>query len=87
MATSALVLDSISENPAYRVPKLRRIGVSKATPESVSSLSIADILTHAELDYMCKEAPVGTKITFGLYLLNADQKALQKLDVTFVKKK
>lgn len=78
-ATSALVADSVSEDAACKVPNLRLVEVNRM------ALGIDDILTPAELSYMCDEAPIGERMTFGIYLLNAERKALQKLDVTFVK--
>lgn len=80
-ATHALVADSISEDVAHKVPNLRMVDVN------TDVISIKDIMTSAELSYMLDEAPIGERMTFGLYLLNAKKKALQKLDVTFVKVK
>lgn len=78
-ATTALVADSVSEDAAYRVPNLRLVEVNQM------ALGIDNTLTPDELSYMCDEAPIGERMTFGIYLLNAERKALQKLDVTFVK--
>lgn len=78
IATTALVADSISTDEALRVPNLRLIKVQ-------GSFFVEDVITPDELNYMLNEAPIGEKMTFGIYLLNDERKALQKIDVTFVK--
>lgn len=78
IADYAFVADSVSTDESLRVPNLRRIEVR-------GGFFIEDVLTPAELTYMRDEAPVDTTMTFGIYLLNSESKALQKLDVSFVK--
>lgn len=78
IADYAFVADSVSTDESLRVPNLRRIEVQ-------GGFFIEDVLTPTELSYMRDEAPIGTTMTFGIYLLNSEVKALQKVDVNFVK--